>query len=88
MHAGLPVLTTPVGELKNSVIPDKTGWIAEKNNPSSLAERIFEIFNNPEKAARIGSAAHHLVAEKVSYQKFLISGEQTLANVRASFSID
>jgi len=88
MHAGLPVLTTPVGELKNSVIPDKTGWIAEQNNPSSLAERIFEIFNNPEKAARIGSAAHHFVAEKFSYQNFLISGEQALANVRTSISLD
>ena len=83
MHAGLPVLTTPVGELKNSIIPDKTGWIAEENNPSSLAERIFEIFNNSEKSARIGSAAHDFVAEKFSYQNFLTSGGRALANVKA-----
>ena len=84
MHAGLPVLTTPVGELKNSVIPGKTGWIAEENSPSSLAERIFEIFNNPENAAQIGSAAHDFVAERFSYQNFLTSGSRALTNVHTS----
>ena len=84
MHAGLPVLTTPVGELKNSVIPDKTGWIAEEDNPSSLAERIFEIFSDPEKSARIGGSAHSFVAAKFSYKNFLSSGERALENVYTS----
>lgn len=83
MHAGLPVLTTPVGELKNSVIPGKTGWLAAENDPSSLADRIFEIFSDPQGAAQIGSAAHDFVAAKFSYANFLASGERAVANVRA-----
>jgi D-inositol-3-phosphate glycosyltransferase len=50
LACGTPVVATDVGDLKNIIIPGKTGYIVSKNTPQNLAEKIdillSDKFNN------------------------------------------
>lgn len=78
MHAGLPVVVTPVGELASSVVPDVTGYHVPVDDAEALAEALLRVFYNREKSARMGAAARSYVAERFSRQNFFSSGSLSL----------
>ncbi len=43
LSAGVPVVTTPVGGTQEAIIPGKTGFVAEKFTPQSLAIAVMRI---------------------------------------------
>ncbi len=81
MHAGLPVITTPVGELVNSIVPGETGWLCNTDDPDSLAEAILDVVKDPLAAKFIGDNAHKFVADKFSRENFQSSGRAILRRV-------
>lgn len=56
MAAGKPVVASAVGGLKESVVDGVTGFLVPPADPSSLAEAIGKLINDPSLAAKFGSA--------------------------------
>lgn len=46
MACGTPVLATRVGGIPDVIIPEKTGFLIEKNTPEIIAEMIIECLNS------------------------------------------
>ncbi|KMQ83689.1 glycosyl transferase family 1 [Lasius niger] len=64
MNAGLPILATPVGELKNCVIDGQTGFILEGDLSSALGSALERIFAQPALLQQYGRAARNDILEK------------------------
>jgi len=54
MAAGLPIISTDQGAIVESVIHGKNGFIVEPGNPTSIAEKIKFLIENPEKRKQMG----------------------------------
>jgi glycosyltransferase involved in cell wall biosynthesis len=67
---GLPILTTPVGGT-GDLINEETGWLCRPNDAADLAQKIQQIFANPQTAftkaqsARNAVSAHYDVMDNV-----------------------
>lgn len=56
MFAGLPVVATEVGSIREQVVEGSTGWIVPPEQPDALAAAIEELVADPERAAAMGDA--------------------------------
>jgi glycosyltransferase involved in cell wall biosynthesis len=68
MSCGTPVVAFNTGGLKDSVIPNQTGLLAERGNPNDLANKIGELLANPEARVVMGKKARVLVEEKFNFE--------------------
>lgn len=50
--AGVPVIATDVGSVRESIIDGETGWIVPPERPAAIAEAIHDLIRNPEDASR------------------------------------
>ena len=57
MAAGTPIVATDVGACREVLVGGKLGLLAEETSPESMADRIQEIIQSPDGAARRGEAA-------------------------------
>lgn len=64
MLAGLPVVATDVGSVREAVTPGETGWIVEPENPTALAEAIVDLLSDPGRARRMGEQARAIATER------------------------
>lgn len=72
MNMSLPVVATPVGEMRNSVQPGKTGFLLQPDRiPETFCETLAEIFQNPGLLHRYGEAAKHYIEQHYSREAFL-----------------
>lgn len=55
--AGLPVISTSTGGIKDIVDDNKTGFLVDQKSPDQLAEKIMLLKNNPELRTRMSKAA-------------------------------
>jgi glycosyltransferase involved in cell wall biosynthesis len=62
MAAGLPVMASNVGGLKELVAPGVTGELVEPGNPDALAEQLIALLRSPETLWRMGKAAQERAA--------------------------
>jgi len=58
---GLPILTTPVGGT-GDLINEETGWLCRPNDAQDLAQKIQQVFANPQAAFAKAQAARNDVA--------------------------
>lgn len=56
MMAGLPIISTAVGDIPHIVTED-VGFLVPPHNPERLADTIFELINSPDKIRAMGKAA-------------------------------
>ncbi len=61
MLDGVPVITTPVNGAAELVANNKTGLYIETKNPKSIYEQLNQLFENPEAAKQMTSAAKEFV---------------------------
>lgn len=47
MHAGVPVLATPVGGFTEQILHGETGWLTEGTGPRALSEAIARLADDP-----------------------------------------
>jgi glycosyltransferase involved in cell wall biosynthesis len=66
MAANLPVVATDVGGAGEAVAAGKTGFLVDSDDDKSMANRLIELLENPEKAERFGKSAGKIVEEKFS----------------------
>jgi glycosyltransferase involved in cell wall biosynthesis len=66
MAAGVPVVVTNVGGLKEIVCNGETGLIANPNDPEDLAAMIQKLLNNAATRNRLSSKARQMVDQEFS----------------------
>jgi glycosyltransferase involved in cell wall biosynthesis len=75
LASGVPTVTTATGELKNYLIDGVNCFIAAKAEPKVIAEKVFEVFDDYDKALCTAQLGVNLVKEKFNHventKKFL-----------------
>jgi glycosyltransferase involved in cell wall biosynthesis len=74
--AGVPVVATPVGGVRETVVPGETGLSCEPGDPRSLADGIARLLDDPEDAQRLAAEARRRVRERFAVERMV---ERTLA---------
>ncbi|AMM41433.1 MAG TPA: glycosyltransferase family 1 protein [Candidatus Atribacteria bacterium] len=77
MAAGLPIITTDVGAIRETVIDKENGFIIEKNNPKQIAEKIITLIKNPELRKKMGEKSRQRFLKYYTKDKFI----ENLSNV-------
>ena len=81
MQAGLPVITTRVGQPAFSVRPGETGWLCEVGDVEALARAMVALVADPSAAAAMGRAARGFVLDRYSRAHFRSIGERLIGAV-------
>ncbi len=66
MAAGLPVVATDVGGVREAVEEGETGFIVPSGDDQKMAERIVQLLNKPEQARAMGEGGRSIIAQKFS----------------------
>lgn len=69
MASRIPLVATAVGEVPTVIQDDHTGALVPAEDPELLAAAIIELLRDPEKRARLGSAARQLVENEFSAKR-------------------
>jgi L-malate glycosyltransferase len=71
MAAGLPVVATDVGGVREAIIEGETGHIVASGDDETMAARIIQVLSNDENARRMGTCGKAIVSDKFSYEHHL-----------------
>ena len=71
MAAGLPVVATDVGGVREAIVEGETGFIVPSGDEELMAKRIIEIFNDPERARTMGALGRSIVEERFGFEHHL-----------------
>jgi glycosyltransferase involved in cell wall biosynthesis len=74
--AGVPVVATPVGGIRETVVEGETGWLVPPRDPRALADRIAWVLDHPEAARTVALEARRQARERYSEAGMV---ERTLA---------
>jgi glycosyltransferase involved in cell wall biosynthesis len=66
MSAKLPVVATNVGGASEAIIEGETGFMVDSNDEAAMANRLIELFQNPERAKKMGELGRKTVEENFS----------------------
>lgn len=69
--AGVPVVATPVGGIRETVVPDETGLLVPVDDAAALAEAVVHLLENREAALRMAAAARRRVVECYSEERMV-----------------
>jgi glycosyltransferase involved in cell wall biosynthesis len=69
--AGVPVVATPVGGIRESVVDGETGWLVPPKNPEALAERISWVLEHPQEARTVAEAGRRRAVERHSVERMV-----------------
>jgi glycosyltransferase involved in cell wall biosynthesis len=81
---GIPVVATRRGGLPEIVENEKTGYLVEAEAPTSLADRIAALVQNPERRRKIGRAARRRIRETFSKEEMVDQLEAHLVQCAGS----
>jgi glycosyltransferase involved in cell wall biosynthesis len=73
--AGVPVVATPVGGIRETVVHGETGYLVPVDDAQALADRIVHVLDHPEEARRVAHEARRR-AQAFSDERMV---ERTLA---------
>lgn len=81
LAAGLPVISTPVGEMRFCVKNNPIGTLLTENSPEALGEAIVEYFYNPEKTNTYAHNARSYIQSRYSKKAFQDAGKSILNRI-------
>ena len=87
MQAGLPVISTRVGELARSVRPGATGWLCDVGDEHAIALAVLAWAGDPAAAAEMGHRAREDILERYSRERFRTTGRELLDDVARDLAI-
>jgi glycosyltransferase involved in cell wall biosynthesis len=70
MAAGLPVVATDVGGVREAIVEDETGFIVPSGDDQQMAERIIQVLADDEQARAMG-ARGQVIVQKFSSENHL-----------------
>ena len=79
--AGVPVVATPVGGIRETVVDGETGFLVPPDDAKALAEQISWCLENAEDARRVADAGQQRASERYSVDRMVAA---TLALYRIS----
>ena len=68
LATGLPVVTTTVGGIPETITSGKNGFLVEPFNPKALSEKILNLLEHPEEATEMGALARKTVLERFDWR--------------------
>lgn len=68
MLAGLPVVATEVGSVREAVEPGTTGWVVPSEDPPALAEAIGELVSDLDRARAMGAAGRAVASARFTVE--------------------
>lgn len=68
MAAGIPVIGTSEGGIRDFLFDRKTGWVVKKDTPSDIVSAVQAIISNKEERKTILAAASHEVKEEYDWK--------------------
>lgn len=78
MQAGLPAVVSDMGEMPLTVRAGETGYVVPVAAVDELAAAIVALVSDPARAATMGEAAHRLVNDRFSRERFRAAGRDIL----------
>jgi glycosyltransferase involved in cell wall biosynthesis len=69
--AGVPVVATPVGGVRETVVPGETGIRCEVGDPRSLADGISRLLDDPREADRLAAEARRRVRQRHAAERMV-----------------
>jgi glycosyltransferase involved in cell wall biosynthesis len=76
MAAGLPVVASGVGGIKELIEDGRTGWLVPAGDKDALADRLMHVMADPADAARIGAAARADAIARFSFDRMVAGFDQ------------
>jgi len=71
MAAGLPVVATDVGGVREAIVEGETGFIVASGDHEKMADRIIQVLSDDGAARRMGAKGRAMVAGKFSSEQHL-----------------
>jgi phosphoheptose isomerase len=68
MGCGTPVIGANVGGIKYTVVDEETGYLVPPNDPQAIADRLKDLYRNPQKQKRFSQQAIRRVNEVFTWQ--------------------
>ena len=68
LSTGLPVVTTNVGGIPETIESGKNGFLVEPFNPKQFADRILYLLDHPAEASEMGSLARKTILERFDWR--------------------
>lgn len=68
LATGLPVVTTTVGGIPETITSGKNGFLVEPFNPKALSEKILNLLEHPVEAAEMGAQARKTIVENYDWR--------------------
>ncbi len=81
MAAGLPIISTDQGAIKESVLDTENGFIIEKKNPEQLAEKITWLLNHSEESILMGKKSKEIYEAKFTANKMIDRFKETFTQI-------
>ena len=79
--AGVPVVATSVGGIRETVVDRETGFVVPVDDPAALAERVCRVLERPDEARRLADRARARVRGRFSEER-MIAGTLALYGMR------
>lgn len=74
--AGIPVISTQVGGVENTLVSGSTGLLLSSFDPAELAEKIEHLAEDEPYRMQMSKNAHTFAVERFSYQRLVAATEQ------------
>jgi glycosyltransferase involved in cell wall biosynthesis len=74
--AGVAVLSTDVGGVRDVVLHEETGWLVPKSSPESICSTLVNLLNHPIQLNSAGKKGRKWVLNEFSYQRLIGDTEQ------------
>ena len=71
MAAGLPVVATDVGGVREAIVEGETGFVVPSGDDRKMAERIIEVLGDSKRGHEMGQRGKLIVAEKFASEHHL-----------------
>ncbi len=68
LATGLPVVTTTVGGIPETIDSGKNGYLVEPFNPRQFSEKILRLLENPVEAQEMGKKARQTVEQQLDWR--------------------
>ncbi|MHB1037579.1 MAG: glycosyltransferase [Pirellulales bacterium] len=81
MAAGKPVVATRVGSVPETVLDGETGYLVRPGDGREMADRLVELFEDPDLASAMGLAARRRVAAHWSIDRMVEGYQDLIAEV-------
>ena len=69
--AGIPIIATNVGGIKDIILEDKTGYIVDKDDIDGFAQKLWELIENENKRQLMSQNGWSFVEEKFQYPNLI-----------------